>query len=262
MRHPSARADPRRLVGRLRGDVTTWLRDESGAFLPHGGATVLGNQISATYRLPAASRFRVYWRSHRRPMTAVCALVRPPLPGQTEEHVASIHVMDKTMPVSQFQSSETPFNSRLIEGWFSSPPAGESSFLRLDIYGATQEATLDGYDYRSEEELGRPTVILKFNLVGLPPASAALAQFTRSSCPSPEPVIVEDAARGTVRRQTVRNNRGNVTRQRSVIDLLMAAARAAHDDDDELTTACWMPVRFRRKLGERWVGKKGPRRQH
>jgi hypothetical protein len=71
---------------------------------------------------PLVQKFRVCWKSHS-PITALCALLRPPLPGQTEDCYAVLYFMDQTIPETQIQPS---LCGPLEDGWFLSPPAFES----------------------------------------------------------------------------------------------------------------------------------------
>ncbi|KAJ7673428.1 hypothetical protein B0H17DRAFT_1208386 [Mycena rosella] len=191
MKYPLPRPIIRRVARRLRGDIVAWLTDEDGSLIPHEGATLIGNQISATYHIPAITQFRVGWRSYGRSITAVCTLAGPAPPSaEMADSSALIYVMDKNMPDSQFQSSETTFNGQSgdSEGWFFSPPAFESGLIQLKIYGATRIPAHDD-TYLSDEAVGSPAVILKFNIVGEPSDGATPPLFIRSHCPSPESVM-------------------------------------------------------------------------
>ncbi|KAJ7673430.1 hypothetical protein B0H17DRAFT_1140902 [Mycena rosella] len=195
MKRSPTRADIRRLSRHLCGDVSAWLSDENYLLMPHAPPTLVGNQLSTIFYISAASK------SLGLPITAVCAIVRPPFPGQTEDFYATLHVMDKTEPETQFQTSQTTRNGQPEDGWFLSPPAFEFGvfvgqhvilqanrrrvgFVRLEIYGTTREPTLGCYLMSD-----LPALIIHFNLVGLAPVSAAPLYFTRSRCPSPESAL-------------------------------------------------------------------------
>ncbi|KAJ6602421.1 hypothetical protein DFH09DRAFT_1470021 [Mycena vulgaris] len=235
MRHHT-RADLRGLSRQLGGEVYGWLVDQNDDLISHGRTTLRGNELSVTYYLPAGTEFRVGWMSPGRGVTAVCMLLRPPLPGQTDDCCVMIHIMEKSHPDTQFQSSQTPVERipGLESGWFSGPPPFASGFLRLEIYRAIRDPT--GGLHLTDPS--RPALVMRFMLVGLAPALPAAPEFTRSHCPSPEPVRVLPFIHQISQRESAKNdcayvqpqsewsntNTGNPNQPDSIIDMGMAAA--------------------------------------
>ncbi|KAJ7471882.1 hypothetical protein FB451DRAFT_1399184 [Mycena latifolia] len=226
--------DIRRLVRRLGGEVDAWLANEEGIVIPHGPATIEGNLISASFHIPAETPFRIYWRSHLdRPITALCAVIRPPLPGEPEEYYATVHVMDETRPTTQLQCSRNPNPTGQIQGgWFLGPPAFETGFVQLEICAALREPTLGVY--LTDGAVDRPALILRFNLVGLVPIGVTPARFRRSLSPSPQSINTlsalsqmvnlkpEDGQEGlSYFIQPLHDWRGNYTQQVTVMNLLV-----------------------------------------
>ncbi|KAJ7485201.1 hypothetical protein B0H11DRAFT_2018447, partial [Mycena galericulata] len=183
------------LVNRLGGGVYAWLEDEASEALHHGPITSGSEHVAATYYIPGVKLFRICWKSLNLPITALCAVIRPPLPGQTLNYCAAIHVMDLTIPDTQTQISPAPWYGNYDRDlWFSSPAAYETGFVRLEFFRAVKD---DRGVYRPDPaNADCPPLALQFNLVGIPDQNRSATPipswfnqgFRRSMSPSPEPM--------------------------------------------------------------------------
>ncbi|KAJ7475134.1 hypothetical protein B0H11DRAFT_2034256 [Mycena galericulata] len=182
------------LVQRLGGDVYAWLEDEASEILHHGPVTSGSEHVAATYYIPGVKLFRICWKSLNRPITALCAVIRPPLPGQTLNCRAAIHVMDQTIPDTQTQISPTPSHGNLDHDlWFSGPAAFETGFVRLEFFRAVKD---DGIYRPDPANADCPPLVLRFDLVGIPDQNRVATpipswfnqRFRQSMSPSPEPM--------------------------------------------------------------------------
>ncbi|KAJ6602422.1 hypothetical protein DFH09DRAFT_1354778 [Mycena vulgaris] len=231
MKHcPPIHADLRRLTRLLNGEVDAWLADDNGIVIPHGPATLIVNQLSASFQIPAETKFCVGWRSHLdRPITALCALIRPPLPGETENCRATVHVMDDSRPETQLQPSQTlAFGPR--GGWFLSPPAFETGFVQLEICRAIRKPT--GISLTDPQAGDLPALILS------PSPESGIA---RRVIPQMYKREREDNCRW-VRPQTGPYGTADkgVFNEVSVMDLLMVATMEIRGPDAEFRKEYWM----------------------
>ncbi|KAJ7119540.1 hypothetical protein C8R44DRAFT_853668 [Mycena epipterygia] len=189
---PNAYSYLQLLVQHLGGDVDAWIADESACVIPHGPVTISSNQITAMFHLPSntarsacplsKNKFRVSWQSRpKHPITALCALFGPRLPGEARN--STVHVMDASIPISQLQSSETAFYGHIGDGWFVSPPALQTGFVQLEICKAVEIPNPHLAIYVTDHEaVDYPPIIFRFNLLGIPPGPEGTDFFDRSHC--------------------------------------------------------------------------------
>ncbi|KAJ7736753.1 hypothetical protein DFH07DRAFT_97680 [Mycena maculata] len=238
---PPAHPDLKRLTKRLGGDVVAWIEDaDRRQVFPHHGPTTSGGQhIAATYRLAAGTIFCVSWQT-RRDITALCAVVRPPLPGEDVNCRASVHRMDRDMPETQVQTSLTPFYGQ--QGiYFTSPPAFEKGFVQLEFRAAVKNES--GIYITNPEDADCPSLILRFNFIGVP--RSRTGQFNRSLSPSPEPVGAIAPITISKKRKRIEDNEDKWALARPA--KIIAVTRECRELDSKLANQRW--VRLMKKFG-------------
>ncbi|KAJ7186796.1 hypothetical protein C8R46DRAFT_1024787 [Mycena filopes] len=194
----------RALVDRLGSDIDAWLANATTLEpLPHLPPIFGDNSVTATYMVPAGTHFLVCWRV-RTPIVALCAITRPPLPGQTTNCRASLQVLDNR-DLAAIPNQHWPWGEGVhaAPDPFASPPVSERGFVVLEVHKAVRcegiglggpfEPSLYVADPREEG----PPLELRFNLVGVAPPAAIedappvaieerpAAVFLRSRAPSP-----------------------------------------------------------------------------
>ncbi|KAJ7084180.1 hypothetical protein C8R43DRAFT_1051898 [Mycena crocata] len=249
-----AACDLKSLVERIGGDIDAWLQDDISNALPHGPVSISGNQISSTYLVPPETRFYMCWSTRpNRPITALGAIVRPPpFSGSVSSCRATVHIMDKDIPGTQMQTSHTPGYGRVGDGWFVSPSAYMSGFLQLEIRKATKDLRQPslGIYITDPQDISYPSIIFRFNLIGIVPVSHNPTLFVRSRSPSPGSVRPQEhncseQGQDNVQFIQLRNQPSDVNdtqignAEERVLDLLNAATTLANGLDVTFKRHCW-----------------------
>ncbi|KAJ7141815.1 hypothetical protein C8R46DRAFT_1233522 [Mycena filopes] len=225
----------RALVDRLGSDIDAWLANATTLKpLPHLPPIFGDNSVTATYMVPAGTHFLVCWRV-RTPIVALCAITRPPLPGQTTNCRASLQVLDNRDSAA-IPTQQWPWGEGVHAGPdpFASPPVSERGFVALEVHKAVRcegiglggpfEPSLYVADPREEG----PPLELRFNLVGVAPPAAIedappvaieeipAAAFLRSRAPSP---VVPQLSSSTQRQPKTKTPAPSAARTPPPLDL-------------------------------------------